>query len=77
MTDYFLQNVKIENFKSIKAACVDFQEGFMIITGPNGAGKSCLLESIAFALGQRVQFMRVSTLKGIRNADDVGLHRTS
>ena len=41
--------------------------GFCLVQGENGAGKSCLLEGIAFALGQSLQRLRISHWAALRH----------
>ncbi len=68
---WHLQHVKIENFKCIKQASIPISTGFTVITGPNGSGKSCVLESVAFGLGENLNRLRVTNLREISGNNDI------
>ena len=45
-----ISNIKIENFKSIRKAEIEFTNGLVVIKGPNAVGKSSLIQAMKFAL---------------------------
>ncbi|MCD7878714.1 MAG: AAA family ATPase [Candidatus Gastranaerophilales bacterium] len=45
-----IKHLELINFKSFKAAKINFGLGLNVITGNNGAGKSNILQAIKFAL---------------------------
>ncbi len=49
-----LSSVHIENIALITSLNIDFKKGFSVFTGETGAGKSIIIDSIGFALGNRV-----------------------
>ncbi len=49
-----LQNLHVKNLALIEEIEVDFSNGLNILTGETGAGKSIILDSINFALGEKV-----------------------
>lgn len=48
-----IHEIHIKNFNIVESLQVSFREGFHVISGETGAGKSILLQSIAFAMGER------------------------
>src|SRR5208337_2765179 len=48
----WVRQLRIENFRGIKSAVVDFSERQTILVGPNGAGKSTVLEAFALLFGR-------------------------
>lgn|SRR5215469_13406427 len=48
----WVQQLRIESFRGIKSAVVNFGERQTILVGPNGAGKSTLLEAFALLFGR-------------------------
>jgi predicted ATPase len=48
----WVRQLRIENFRGIKSATVDFSERQTILVGPNGAGKSTVLEAFALLFGR-------------------------
>lgn len=45
-----IQNLELENFKSIEKLSLDFSDGINVILGANATGKSNILSAIEFAL---------------------------
>lgn len=50
-----LKELRISNLAIIEDLTVRFEEGFNVLTGETGAGKSIIVDSLAFALGSRMQ----------------------
>lgn len=48
----WVRQLRIENFRGIKSAEVDFSERQTVLIGPNGAGKSTVLEAFALLFGR-------------------------
>lgn len=48
----WVRQLRIDNFRGITSAVVDFSERQTIFVGPNGAGKSTLLEAFALLFGR-------------------------
>ena len=48
----WVRQLRIENFRGIKSALIDFGERQTILIGPNGAGKSTVLEAFALLFGR-------------------------
>ncbi|MFL6466435.1 MAG: AAA family ATPase, partial [Pyrinomonadaceae bacterium] len=66
----FIKRVELENIKSHASAAFDFARGSTAITGENGAGKTTIIEAIAWALFDTLDykkdvFVRRGTKKGI------------
>ena len=64
-----IKRVELENIKSHAAAAFDFERGSTAITGENGAGKTTIIEAIAWALFDTLDykkddFARRGTKKG-------------
>lgn len=49
-----LQSLHVKNIALIDDVEIDFTNGLNILTGETGAGKSILIDSVGFALGERV-----------------------
>ena len=49
-----LQTLYVKNLALIEEVEVDLQKGLNILTGETGAGKSIIIDSISFALGEKV-----------------------
>jgi len=49
-----LVNLHIKNLALIEEAEIDFQKGLNILTGETGVGKSIIIDSVHFALGQKI-----------------------
>ena len=49
-----LQTLYVKNLALIDEVEVDFKQGLNILTGETGAGKSIIIDSISFALGEKV-----------------------
>ena len=65
----FIKRVELENIKSHASAAFDFERGSTAITGENGAGKTTIIEAIAWALFDTLDykkddFVRRGTKKG-------------
>jgi exonuclease SbcC len=65
-----IKRVELENIKSHASAEFDFERGSTAITGENGAGKTTIIEAIAWALFDTLDykkddFVRRGTKKGI------------
>ncbi len=48
-----LKSLTVSNVAVIKELSLDLEGGFTVITGETGAGKSVIIDSIAFALGEK------------------------
>jgi putative ATP-dependent endonuclease of OLD family len=48
----WIRQLRIENFRGIRNACVDLGERQTVFVGPNGAGKSTVLEALALLFGR-------------------------
>lgn len=49
-----LQTLYVKNLALINEVEVDLRDGLNILTGETGAGKSIIIDSISFALGEKV-----------------------
>ena len=49
-----LQTLYVKNMALIDEVEVDLRDGLNILTGETGAGKSIIIDSISFALGEKV-----------------------
>lgn len=49
-----LQSLYVKNLALIDEAELEFKDGFSILSGETGAGKSIIIDSISFALGEKV-----------------------
>ncbi len=61
----FIEEVRLENFKSFRRAKIVFPSRLVAITGPNGAGKSNVMDAITFVLGERARSLRAKRLSGL------------
>ncbi len=61
----FIEEVRLENFKSFRRARIVFPSRLVAITGPNGGGKSNVMDAIAFVLGERARSLRAKRLSGL------------
>jgi len=50
-----IKSLKISNYTLLKNACVNFNDGFTVISGETGAGKSVMLDALSLLLGKRVE----------------------
>ena len=50
-----IKSLKINNYTLLKNVCVDFNDGFTVISGETGAGKSVMLDALSLLLGKRVE----------------------
>lgn len=66
MNSVFIKTLKLENFRNIKHAQVEFSDGINIITGENGQGKTNLLESIWLITGAK-------SFKGAKDKDLINI----
>jgi hypothetical protein len=48
----WIRQLRIENFRGMKSAVVEFSERQTVLVGSNGAGKSTILESLALIFGR-------------------------
>lgn len=48
----WIRQLRIENFRGMKSATVEFSERQTVLVGSNGAGKSTILESLALIFGR-------------------------
>ncbi len=53
MDRIFIKNIKLNNFRNIKSADIDFSKDINIISGENGQGKTSLLEGIWLLSGSK------------------------
>ncbi len=60
-----LTQLHIENFALIRKLSLEFSSALNVLTGETGAGKSILIDSLRFALGERVNLTGVHD-KGVR-----------
>ncbi|HEX6124058.1 MAG TPA: SMC family ATPase, partial [Pyrinomonadaceae bacterium] len=65
----YITRIELENIKSHAASAYDFSRGTTAITGENGAGKTTIIEAIAWALFdlldyKKEDFVRRGTKKG-------------
>jgi predicted ATP-dependent endonuclease of OLD family len=56
ISNIYIKELKIENYKSLKNSSLELQEGLNIIIGPNGAGKSNLLDFINRYVGDVISW---------------------
>lgn len=65
-----LKRLTIDNYALIEHTCIDFSDGFSVITGETGAGKSIMLGALGLLLGQRadVGVLRVPDAKCVAEA---------
>ena len=47
-----IKSLKINNYTLLKNVCVDFNDGFTVISGETGAGKSVMLDALSLLLGR-------------------------
>ena len=61
-----LTNIHVKNLALIDESEVDLSEGLNILTGETGAGKSIIIDSVSFALGEKVPkgFLREGSSDG-------------
>lgn len=64
----WVRQLRIENFRGVKSALVDFSERQTILVGPNGAGKSTVLETFALLFG-RDRLVRTLTEHDFHGSD--------
>src|ERR687886_1419977 len=55
--------VELDNIKSYEHAAYDFEPGTTAIVGPNGAGKTTILEAIAWALFDTLDYSKDDFLR--------------
>jgi len=48
-----LKELSIENIAIVKKECIEFDNGFSVLTGETGAGKSIIIDSIGLIMGAR------------------------
>ena len=48
-----LKELSIENIAIVKKECIEFDNGFSVLTGETGAGKSIIIDSIGHIMGAR------------------------
>lgn len=56
-----LEHLEIRNYALIENLCVDFSEGFNVITGETGAGKSIILGALGLLMGEKADPSAVRT----------------
>lgn len=56
-----LEHLEIRNFALIENLCVDFSDGFNVITGETGAGKSIILGALGLLMGEKADTSAVRT----------------
>ena len=61
-------NLKINNFKGIKAVDITPTDDTVIISGKNGAGKSSVLDSIFYALSYKSASKQIP--EAVRNGEN-------
>jgi DNA repair protein RecN (Recombination protein N) len=54
-----LERLEIHNYALIEDSCIDFKEGFTVITGETGAGKSILLGALSLLLGEKAEVQSI------------------
>ena len=58
-----ITRVELKNIKNHAEAAFDFAPGVVAICGPNGAGKTSILEAIAWALFDHLDYKREDFVK--------------
>ncbi len=61
-----IRSLKINDFRCLRAAELDFSPGFNLVVGPNASGKTSLLEALGY-LGRGKSFRGASTANLIRH----------
>lgn len=61
-----LKELSIENIAIVKKECIEFDNGFSVLTGETGAGKSIIIDSIGLIMGAR--FSKEMIRSGEENA---------
>ncbi len=59
----YISRVELENIKSYESADYHFERGITAISGPNGAGKTTIIEAIAYALFDSIEYSKADFLK--------------
>jgi DNA repair protein SbcC/Rad50 len=54
----FIKRLELENIKSYRDACYEFGEGVIAIIGENGSGKTTIIEAIAWALFNVLEYKK-------------------
>ena len=62
-----IEHLYIENVALIEKINIEFNKGLNILSGETGAGKSIIIDSIAFATGQRPgkDFIKKNAVKAL------------
>lgn len=54
-----IKSLKIRNYALLKDVCIEFKQGFTVISGETGSGKSIMLDALSLLFGKRLE--RLST----------------
>jgi DNA repair protein RecN (Recombination protein N) len=50
-----IKSLQIQNYALLKDVCINFMDGFTVVSGETGAGKSIMLDALSLLLGKRVE----------------------
>lgn len=56
-----LEHLEIRNYALIENLCIDFSEGFNVITGETGSGKSIILGALGLLMGEKADTSAIRT----------------